>query len=614
MFDIVFSIFFFGVFGVMCLGFVAVWVGILAKGPWPMKIGVAIQMGMVVFFLTSVFWDDDEPTPPTVINGCEIAAKAECPGADLSGADLGYDDLSQAILNDANLNGANLRRAKLKQATLSKASLSKASLHGADLTDADLTGADLAGADLQHAKLARADLTGADLTGADLRRADLTGADLRRADLTGTDLNGATLRDIKGGNLTSCPERLAPPWLCVATRSAEGTPSIHALIGPGADLSQADLSHTDLSGASLIGATLTGTSLTGATLHEVQASRLSACPASLPDTWGCIKAPRGFVLVGPGANFNGVDLSNTDLSRRDLTGAIFFGADLKGADLTDATLTDANLKNASTLSLKGGCPAALPDPWRCTDTSSGGVSLLGPGADLADGNLDVDLAGINLKGADLNNTSLAEASLSGAKTAGLKNCPESLPDPWRCLTKGEHVVLIGPGADLRDADLQQLDLRGMNLKGAQMSGARLGASLTSNLTSCPASLPQDWTCVRQPALEGERFILIGPGVNLTFANLKDAELKRATLTHARADDLRQGCPASLPQGWRCVRQPDTLRYALIGPEVDLTFANLKGADLKDADLQGATVGRALFDDHTRCPDGLPAANASCERR
>ncbi|MBI2906457.1 MAG: pentapeptide repeat-containing protein [Chloroflexi bacterium] len=59
--------------------------------------------------------------PGTVIGGCEIKPRTQCPNADLHGADL-----SGARLIGANLSGADLRRAYLWEANLSGANLSEA--------------------------------------------------------------------------------------------------------------------------------------------------------------------------------------------------------------------------------------------------------------------------------------------------------------------------------------------------------------------------------------------------------------------------------------------------------------------------------------------------------
>src|SRR5688572_20767133 len=92
-----------------------------------------------------VIVNKEERPDPWIVNGCTIAPKTRCEGADLRHADL----------KDANLQGANLRGAML-----ARADLRHANLQGADLSGANLDGARLQIAFMQGAKLSGATLKG----------------------------------------------------------------------------------------------------------------------------------------------------------------------------------------------------------------------------------------------------------------------------------------------------------------------------------------------------------------------------------------------------------------------------------------------------------------------
>ena len=86
--------------------------------------------------------------------------------------------------------------------------------------------------------------------------------------------------------------------------------------------------------------------------------------------------------------------------------------------------------------------------------------------------------------------------------------------------------------------------------------------------------------------------LIGPGANLTGADLNDADLNGADLTGATLTNVKSGgitatgTPPTLPTDWKLING------YLIGPDADLTGANLNDADLTNANLNGANLNGA----------------------
>lgn len=61
----------------------------------------------------------------------------------------------------------------------------------------------------------------------------------------------------------------------------------------------------------------------------------------------CITRSLRGIILGPGANLRGHDLSGVNLTRANLFGADLQDANLRGADLTDANLFGANLRGAN---------------------------------------------------------------------------------------------------------------------------------------------------------------------------------------------------------------------------------------------------------------------------
>lgn len=222
------------------------------------------------------------------------------------------------------------------------------------------------------------------------------------------------------------------------------------------------------------------------------------------------------------------------------------GANLSGADLSGANLgyTDLSLANMTGANLSG--------------------------ASLADADIDnADLAGADLSATVMNGIS----RVLGVRSGGITGVPASLP-----VTQFGGVSLIGgylagADADLNNADLASADLAGIDFEAATFAGANLaGANLAG------ASVDGD----------------------LADASLSGTNLTNAYLAGVSSGGIT-GTPAHLPSGWLLV-----MGY-LIGPDAqvtqaDLTGANLAGADmhminldgtnLTDADLAGANLEKA----------------------
>jgi uncharacterized protein YjbI with pentapeptide repeats len=180
---------------------------------------------------------------------------------------------------------------------------------------------------------------------------------------------------------------------------------------------------------------------------------------------------------------------------------------------------------------------------------------------------DADLAGVDMSAADL----------AGIQSGGITadDAPAVLPTNWKFIAG----YLVGPnanldGADLGGANLSDLDLgyvtmnganlADANLAGAEMATTSLGAVRSGGITGTPASLPASFVL-----LGG---YIIGPGVNLTKADLASRNLDGLDISQATLADA------------------DLAKAQLSGTK--LNSSDLVGADLKDAELANTDLSEA----------------------
>ncbi len=142
------------------------------------------------------------------------------------------------------------------------------------------------------------------------------------------------------------------------------------------------------------------------------------------------------------------------------------------------------------------------------------------------------------------------------------------------------------GAKLTDTDLSGANLRGVDLRGANLTGtdlndadltdAKLAGVTTSRIEGRPKALPAGWTVANGH--------LIGPGVALTGADLREADLRSTDLTGANfADTDLTGANLAGVQ----LTGANLTRAHLV--DVDLTGARLTATTLSGATFQGATL-------------------------
>ncbi|HWC24049.1 MAG TPA: pentapeptide repeat-containing protein [Flexivirga sp.] len=145
------------------------------------------------------------------------------------------------------------------------------------------------------------------------------------------------------------------------------------------------------------------------------------------------------------------------------------------------------------------------------------------------------------------------------------------------------------GLDLTGIDLTRADLTGATLTGAVLSddegatrvnltGAKLSGVISGGIIGT-GTLPAPWRLVNG--------YLVGPGANLTGADLRGMDLSSATLTGVKSGGV-DCTDCTLPTGWSWTGlEKDGGGGYLVGPG-----ANLHGADLSGLDLSGVNFGSA----------------------
>ena len=651
------------------------------------------------------------PSNYTIIKGYIIGRKvdltsANLKGADLTGVDVSGSYLMNANLTDADLSGANLKGVNLRNANLTGATLTGVKSGGIQGTPQTLPtnyevlkgyligpGVNLTGANLKGEGLTSANLTNANLTDANLSGAYFTIA----TNIEGANLTNANLMDanfpflLKSGGIIGTPQSLPTNYKLVGGYIIGATVDLRNAdlnLLKGADLEDMNLraillpENFNLENANLKNAQLTGrlnkVNLTNANLTnaKLNGNKQDSIQMQFPD--GDISS-----LIN--------DLLQTELSLQyvyqqqvsyhsiaNLSGANLTGAILTAANLTDATMTDivgtpqalpygyemldqaivltSNLRvdvNAvyNEINIKIRSPnfpndRTLPSDLRgttvtfdpaekvpsaetkyATETytvtitvSKGSVrkettyretltaNLTGKdltGFDFSGANLTgVNFTNANLTGANFTNANFTGATLTGVKSGGIIGTPQTLP-PNYTLVKG---YVVGPGVNLTGANLTGFDFSGVNLTDATFTGATLtNANLTDatlngvksgGIQGTPQTLPTNYKIVNG--------YIIGPGVNLTDADLTDFDFSGVNLTDANFTDATlngvisggiQGTPQTLPTNYKIVNG------YIVGPRV-----NLSGADLTGFDFSGVNLTYAIFTNATLTNVNLSGAD------
>ena len=224
------------------------------------------------------------------------------------------------------------------------------------------------------------------------------------------------------------------------------------------------------------------------------------------------------------------------------------------------------------------------------------------GANLSGANLsEVDLSGANLSG-----TNLGGANLSDVVSGKVTGTPSALPKYWKLI----HGYLIGPKANLTGAHLSGMNLKGMNLSATNLGNAQLHGVISGGIIGKTKALPANWKLVQG--------YLIGPGANLSGANLEGADLSAINLRGAILSGaiLKDANLSGIKSG-RIIGQPSSLPKSfslkngyLIGHGADLhnadfSSSDLSGVNLELCDLSGATLKNVQSGNVSGMPNALP---------
>jgi len=548
------------------------------------------------------------------------------------GAVIGDADLSNANLEGVNLDGVDFSAVKLDGVRSgiigTPSALSEqwdfynglfigpgAKLNGyADkLVDADLTGDYLEGADFSGSNLSGvsaslihgtpsalpegwkqfgdiligpgANLSNLSLAGLDLRRMDLTGVNLNSTNLEGTQMDFATkLTDVKQGNIFGTPASFP-----------DNTKMINGyLVGPGVNLANANLGTADFTGVSLNGVSSGG--VTGSFVH-------------LPSNFSFIKG----YFVGPGANLSNASFMG---SKIDLKGLGYDSGSLSG--LRGANITYDSGHN-------------LPYCWTMFKIGGTGnttiANLVGPSSDntgMNFRNYDFSAWGSPTNASCFSQYDFTNADLYGAKSNGKIVSVRGLPAGWRLI----NGWLVGPGANLTGANLSKAQLKFVDLTNVNLTGANLAGAYTCALSTKGVIPPAGWKVINN--------CLVGPGANLSNADLTGANLQSMNLSNTKFDNanltdavitganlsgvnfyttnltrvksgsITQG-PSQLPPGYWA-----KVNGYLVGPTANLEGANFSGLNLSgnsywdSTNLRGADFSRSTL---SASMSGVDATNA-----
>ena len=314
----------------------------------------------------------------------------------------------------------------------------------------------------------------------------------------------------------------------------------------GADFSGLDLSYLYFSEkifnkANLQGANLQGADLDGSLMHSVNFENANLSYANLNDT----------------------DLSNTNFKKANLEGANFSNANLSGADLSEAKLDRAIFTNVIIDS-----ETKLPNGYTIENNQIFSKKLRLIKYNFENQKLTsfdlkgVDLTEANLQGADLQGLDLRKTNLRGAKLSGAN-------------LQGANLK----GADLSNADLSETDLSSVKLTQLDMIGIRL-----VDLIAPPKNIPNGYNVIPRLKNGKTTYTVVGPNVNLMYADLSNAELNRTDLSGSNLNGADLSGAYFYDADLTNANLSDTNLSGAHLSEANLTNANLSGADLSVAHL------------------------------
>ena len=565
------------------------------------------------------------PTNYAFIGDYIVGPDVNLSTVDFSGADLRYLNLTNVNFGSANL--YNVRSGYIvgvpKQLPPTFSFISgfivgpSTDLSGADLSGGDIGGCNIQGADLTNANFYNVRSGGVQgvprsplnapyaitLNGYVVgNNVNLNGANLASIDMRGLTLSNAIMTDVSfanakfGGNFGP-PRVLTAPYIFVQTELSGGY-----VVGPYIDLSNANFSH-----ASIASADLTGANVGNAVFYHTRSGGMNASgvPSALTPNYSIMATTlSGGYLVGPNVNLNDANFTDSEFQNQNVAGAlmeriVFDGARMGGGGLI-------------------GPPAATSFPdYRYVQSSVSGGYIIGPRIDLSGANLsNTDMSftridGMNFTNVNFTNTHsgrlLVSPSAQSTQSAQSTYTPPILPSPYRLILSSiSGGYIVGPYVNMHDANLTDTDISNTTLTGINLGSATFTNMYNGGLTAeiptfALPTLPARYRYVTTTA-SGD--YIVGPGLNLTGANLAGSDISHVdlygcdvsmtklppTLTYVRSGMLRN-TPAVLPAPYLFIGNDVSGSY-IVGPYSDLSGANLTGSVVTGADLDGADFTNA----------------------
>ena len=316
------------------------------------------------------------------------------------------------------------------------------------------------------------------------------------------------------------------------------------------------------------------------------------------------------------SDLSGSDFTNVNLSSADLTGADLTGADLSGADLSGVTWTNATLTGIKAYNLTARGDETLPANYTLILQKNIPYQII---------HRPYNTVGAHLMGSPVTASTKEEAvlraiSLGHAAVSTLVYIQKKNNTEWWIYGGGassgaggynvysidppeNEYVIVGPDVDLTDADLTNMDLTGLDLTNVTWTNTTLTGIKAYNITANGGEiLPANYTWVLQPSTS--KYAIIGPGVDMTDANLTDADLTGLDLTNVtwtntiftrtKSYNVTATGSETLPVNYTWVQNPSTGKYAIIGPDVDLTDVDLTNVDLSGVNLTNTILTNAIL--------------------
>lgn len=205
-------------------------------------------------------------------------------------------------------------------------------------------------------------------------------------------------------------------------------------------------------------------------------------------------------------------------------------------------------------------PAIAADPCDLANSDVSGCDY--SGQDFFNGVLnDKNMSGTNLSSLTSRFSYWERTNLTGANLTGAN------------IYYGDFI-----DANLTNANLTNAVLTSATLTRADLTGANLTGIISGNIAGIPSAMPAGWKVTAG--------YIVGPGANLTNANLAGADLTGVSLVGANLSGVRSGGITgnpTLPDKWQL------LGGYLFGPGADLSYAKLDGLGIWYLDLTGAKL-------------------------